>query len=95
MWIVVNEPADGSRIDSNDIKFRLDIQDSNKVTQVEFYVDGSLKETLTTSPWEVTINIPNGSHQIDVKAKDEKGFDGSRRLLLGINQDYQSPTPGP
>lgn len=95
MWIVVNEPKDGSRIDNNDVKFRLEIQDSNKVTQVEFYVDGSLKETLTASPWEVTVNMSNGSHQIDIKAKDEKGFDGSRRLLLGINQDYQSPTPGP
>lgn len=95
MWIVVNEPSDKSRVDSNDVKFRLDIQDSNKVVLVEFYVDGNLKETLTSLPWEVTVNIPDGSHQIDIKAKDEKGFDGSRRLFIGVNQDYQSPTPAP
>ncbi|MBI2587622.1 hypothetical protein HYW29_02340 [Candidatus Amesbacteria bacterium] len=95
MWIVVNEPADRSRIDNNDVNFKLDVQDANKVTGVEFYVDGILRETLTSSPWEVTINMPDGSHQIDIKAKDEKGFEGSRRLFIGVNEDYQSPTPGP
>ena len=95
LWIVVVEPGDKSRINSNDVKFDLDIQDPNKVTSVEFYVDGSLKQTLTGTPWEVTINIPDGSHQIDIKAKDDKGNDGSRRLYIGVNQDWQSPTPAP
>ncbi|TSC87480.1 MAG: 1A family penicillin-binding protein [Microgenomates group bacterium Gr01-1014_16] len=95
MWIVINEPVDRSRIDNNDVKFRLDIQDSNKITKVEFYIDDELRETLTNSPWEVVINMPNGSHQIDIKAKDEKGFDGSRRLFIGVNQDYEPPTPAP
>ena len=82
-------------MDSNDnwVKIRVDVTDPNKVTKVEFYVDGELKQTLENSPWEVTVNMTNGNHKIDIKAVDDKGNDGSRFVEIGVNQDYQSPTP--
>lgn len=88
LWIVINQPSDKSRVNNNDVEIKVDVQDSNKVVQVEFYVDGQLRQTLTEAPWEVTINMTDGNHQIDIKARDEKGFDGSRKVLIGVNQDW-------
>jgi len=96
LWITIVEPGDKSRVNSRDVKVRVDVSDTNKVTQVEIYLDGGLKYTLNGEPWEVTIpNVADGVHRIDVKARDEKGFDGSRYVDIGVNQDYQSPTPTP
>jgi len=65
------------------------------VIQVDFYVDGVLRTSLSASPWVVTLGMSDGIHRIEVKAKDDKGFDGSRFVDIGVNQDWQSPTPGP
>ena len=95
MWITISSPADKSRVDSNDVEIKVNVTDINQVTQVDFYVDGVLRTSLSASPWVVTLGMSDGIHRIEVKAKDDKGFDGSRFVDIGVNQDWQSPTPGP
>jgi 1A family penicillin-binding protein len=88
MWITIKEPGDKSRINSNDVTIKVEVDDSSRVTQVEFYIDGALKQTMSTGPWELTVNLTNGNHKIDIKAKDENGNIGSRYVNIGVNQDY-------
>ncbi len=50
--------------------------DNVGVTKVEFYVDGVLKSTDTTSPYSATLNstsLTNGSHALTAKAYDAAG----------------------
>ncbi|MBS1785221.1 MAG: M4 family metallopeptidase [Acidobacteria bacterium] len=54
--------------------------DNVGVTKVEFYVDGSLKGTDTTSPYSMTLDsttLANGSHSLVAKAYDAAGNVGS------------------
>lgn len=96
LWITIVEPTDKARVDSNDVKVKVKVDDPNKITKVEVYLDGALKYTLTDQPFEITIpNVANGSHRIDVKAFDEKGYDGSRFVEIGVKQDWQAPSPTP
>ena len=95
LWINILSPGDKSRVNTNDVEVRIEVLDNYKVTQVEVYVDESLKTVLNNEPWTVTLTVPDGVHRIGVKAKDEKGFDGSRFVDIGVNQDWQSPTPAP
>ncbi len=50
--------------------------DNVGVTKVEFYIDGALKSTDTTSPYSATLNsttLTNGSHALTAKAYDAAG----------------------
>lgn len=91
IWLTVKEPSDKARINSNDVKIAVDISSSKPIAKTEFSVDGTLKDTVTSSPWETTINMTNGSHQIDIRSLDGDGNEGSRRIFVGVNQDYVSP----
>lgn len=96
IWLTVKEPGDGSRINNNDVKIAVDISSSKPIQKTEFLVDGALKDTVTTSPWETTINMSDGSHQIDIQSFDLDNSVGSRRIYIGVNQDYTPPpTPTP
>lgn len=94
VWITVKQPNDRSRIDSSDVKVVVEVAGTAPINKVEFFIDGQLKYSLSSSPWEITIpNVSNGIHKIEIKAFDDKGFSGSRNLEIGVNQDWASPTP--
>ena len=94
--VVVNiaEPSDHGQF-GNDVKIRADIAASNKITKVEFKVDGNTRETLSSDPWEVTMRIDDGIHKIEVRAEDEKGNSGSKSVEIGVGQPWSEPSPTP
>lgn len=90
VWITIQAPGDKSRVDSNDVKVKIDVASTNVVKRVEVSLDGQVRYILTDPPFEVTIpNVENGNHKIDIKATDDKGFDGTRYTQFGVNQDWQ------
>ncbi len=96
IWLTISEPGDKVQVNSNDVKIRVDVTSPNSTTSMRFRVDGEIKETLSSAPWEVTINMNNGSHRIDVEAGDGQGNTGSRFVIIGVNQPWDaqpSPTP--
>ncbi len=95
--IVVNvqEPGDKSRVNGPDVKIRAEIAGSNKITKVEFKVDGNTRDTRSNDPWEVTVHVDNGIHKIEVRAEDEKGNSGSKSVEIGVGQPWSEPSPTP
>ncbi|HJV21361.1 MAG TPA: M4 family metallopeptidase, partial [Holophagaceae bacterium] len=65
---------------SGTITFSATASDNVGVTKVEFYVDGVLKGTDTTSPYSMTLDsttLANGSHTLTAKAYDAAGNVGT------------------
>ncbi|MDP1832790.1 MAG: M4 family metallopeptidase [Geothrix sp.] len=61
---------------SGTITFNATASDNVGVTKVEFYVDGVLKGTDTTSPYSMTLNsttLTNATHSLTAKAYDAAG----------------------
>jgi len=55
------------------------------VAKVEYLVDGAELQTLTASPYEVTINWSNyskGPHWLEVKATDVNGFSDTQKIMV-------------
>jgi beta-lactamase superfamily II metal-dependent hydrolase len=75
----VTAPASGSTV-SNTVAVSASASDNVGVTKVEFYVDGALKSTDTSSPyswsWDTT-TASNGSHALTTKAYDAAGNVGT------------------
>lgn len=99
IWVRITEPGDKVRINSRDVKVRVEVDDINSVRKIEVFVDGNLRYTNGSAPYEVTIpNLTDGYHKIEVRAEDDKNYAGSRYVEISINQDYvgpPSPTPSP
>lgn len=96
IWIRITDPGDRSRINSNDLHIRVEVDDTNAVNKVEFFLDNQAKYTANSVPAELTIpNVSNGYHKVDIRATDDKGNVGTRYVQVSINQDYADPTPTP
>ncbi len=84
---------------SGTITFNATASDNVGVSKVEFYVDGTLKGTDTTSPYSMTLNsttLANGSHTLTAKAYDAAGNVGtSTAVSFSVSNstpDTQAPT---
>ncbi|MBN1329866.1 MAG: caspase family protein [Candidatus Heimdallarchaeota archaeon] len=77
--VSITSPASGATV-SGTTTISASASDNVGVTKVEFYIDGSLKGTDTTSPYSyswVTTGYSDGSHTIYAKAYDAAGNVGT------------------
>lgn len=89
VWITIQEPKDKSRVDTDDVFVKVTVDDINPITKVEFSLDGNLKYVLDAAPWEITLpNVSKGKHKLDVKARNDKGQEGTRYVEFSVNEDY-------
>jgi hypothetical protein len=68
----ITSPADGATV-SGTVTVNADASDDVGVAKVEFYVDGALKGTDSTAPYQLgwnTVSVANGSHVLQSKAYD-------------------------
>ncbi|MBL0210295.1 MAG: M4 family metallopeptidase [Holophagaceae bacterium] len=80
---------------SGTITFNATATDNVGVTKVEFYVDGALKGTDTTSPYSMTLDsttLTNGTHSLVAKAYDAAGNIGSS---TAVSFSVSNTTPPP
>ncbi|MCX8123971.1 MAG: choice-of-anchor D domain-containing protein [Spirochaetes bacterium] len=73
----ITNPTDGSTV-SGTITITADADDSggSGIEYVEFYIDATLEDTLTSSPWEYswdTTSYLNGSYPLKIRVMDKAG----------------------
>lgn len=76
--VSITSPSDGETV-SGSITVTADASDDTGVAQVDFYLDGSLVASDTTSPYEWTWDTTttfDGSHSLDATAIDDAGNEG-------------------
>jgi len=80
---------------SGTITFNASASDAKGVTKVEWYVDGYLKGTDTTSPYSMTFNsttLSNGNHSLVGKAYDAAGNVGTSTSYTFSVNNGTTPT---
>lgn len=92
----VKKPGDNERINNNTVEVSAEAISTADIERIEIFLDGTkVKEKSNEKSISETISVNNGSHTIKVKAIDKRGASAERELHVGINEDYQSPTPTP
>jgi glucose/arabinose dehydrogenase/regulation of enolase protein 1 (concanavalin A-like superfamily) len=96
--VSVTSPSSGATV-SGTANISANATDDVGVTKVEFYVDGSIKSTDTTSPynfsWDTTSSA-NSSHSLVAKAYDAAGNIGtSTSVSVTVNNAVSNPLPSP
>ncbi|HYM61788.1 MAG TPA: Ig-like domain-containing protein [Thermoanaerobaculia bacterium] len=91
----ITAPANGAVV-SGTTSVTASASDNVGVTKVEFYLDGALQSTDTTSPyswsWDTTTSS-SGSHSLTSKAYDAAGNIGTSTAVgVTVSNDAQAPT---
>lgn len=88
-------PPDGATISGNEV-VNITVTDDGGIVKVEFFVDGLLKLTDTSSPFEFNLDtrtVSNGSHTISATATDIAGKTNTDTITVIIdNPTLKSPS---
>ncbi|MBI4059267.1 PBP1A family penicillin-binding protein [Candidatus Microgenomates bacterium] len=83
-------PKDNQNLTSNTFEMRVKISSIEKISQVEFELDGQKVATFTSTPFTTTINTTVGTHTLRVKARDQSGRETDRKITVTVGA---TPTP--
>jgi hypothetical protein len=92
--VSISSPTSGATV-SGTITVSASASDNVGVAKVEFYLDGVLKQTDTSSPytfsWDTT-TATNASHTLTAKAYDAAGNTASASVTVAVNNATQTST---
>jgi len=90
MDVQIVSPSHRSRVDGDSVTFRVNVLGSKPIVEVKFYVDGTLEQTFSESPYLMTLKLTNGQHTFKVVAKNNEGQEGSNTHEFGVNTDWKA-----
>jgi len=91
--VTINTPANNQTFDSDDqIIINATVTDADgSISKVEFYLNGSLAGTVTSTPYTLNVNdLPPGSYTVIVKATDNLDEEGSATVQFTISNKLPS-----
>ncbi len=95
--VSITAPADNATVNGA-VSVAITAMDNTAVTRVEIAINGTLRQTLTSAPYQwswATAGLPNGQYTIRATAYDaasNSAFDESRVTLSGGVTDTRAPT---
>jgi subtilisin family serine protease len=84
--VTITQPSDGATVSGN-VTIKASASDNVAVAKVDFYVDGSLLATDSSSPYSVTWNsgtVSRGSHTIKVVVTDTSGNTAEDQITVNV-----------
>lgn len=87
--VAFTNPINGSTVSTDSVSVTANVTDQSAINKVDFYVDGGLASTDTSSPYGFSWVTPatNGIHQLTAVATDALGNLGSDAISVTVNKD--------
>lgn len=93
--VTISTPANSATV-SGTVSITGTATDNVAVTSIEWYLDGQLQGSTTTSPFSFSwVTSTNGSHTIQVKAYDAASNVGSSSVTVTVNNSVPADTTPP
>jgi hypothetical protein len=91
------EPNDHASNLNNQFMVKLTADSTVDIVEVKLYADGIDIRGFTSPPYETSVNLTSGVHELKVKARDSNGKEAERTIKVGVMGpwDYTPPTPTP
>jgi fibronectin type 3 domain-containing protein len=96
--VTLTSPANGATVSGSSVTISANASDNVGVNNVEFFVDGSLLASDTSSPYSTVWNstaVPNGTHTIMAKAYDAARNSSSSTFTVTVNNADTTPPSAP
>ena len=90
--VYIKKPNDHEQVDFS-FETEVDVETGRKVTKVEFFIDGSIKDTKTDSGSNYKFNFTfsnsnKGKHKVKVKAYNEAGKDNEKEIQVSVGEPW-------
>ncbi|KKR76417.1 MAG: hypothetical protein UU19_C0029G0012, partial [Candidatus Curtissbacteria bacterium GW2011_GWD1_40_8] len=89
--VKINKPSDHNQVDLS-FETEVEVQTGRKVTKVEFYIDGSIKDNKTgDGPYKFNFTFAEsnkGKHKVKVKAYNEAGRDSEQEITVSVGESW-------
>lgn len=82
----------------NDFDVKIETESLKKIVKVELWTDEELEKKWDERPFEIKLNLEDGTYKLKVRAEDKDGKSAESEIRIGVNLpwDWQpSPTPSP
>jgi fibronectin type 3 domain-containing protein len=96
--VTLTSPANGATVSGSSVTISANASDNAGVSNVEFFVDGSLLASDTSSPYSTVWNstaVPNGTHTILARAYDAARNSSSSTYTVNVNNGDTTPPTAP
>ncbi len=93
----IESPAHKSTVGTK-FTVELKVKSIYEIDEVKVYIDGEKKKTFTEKPYQIELELDDGTYTLKAEADDVEGNEFSRESEFGVNVpwDYSpSPTPEP
>ncbi|MEK7581322.1 MAG: transglycosylase domain-containing protein [Patescibacteria group bacterium] len=89
----MRKPEDHVKVDFN-IESEADVETGRKITKVEFYIDGTVKDTKNGNDSNVKFSYQfapanKGKHKVKIKAYNEAGKDAESEVTVSVGEDWK------
>lgn len=93
----LNRPENEKSYANTNIEFDIEAVSVEGIKEVEIWVNGSKRETLTSRPYKTTIDLPAGRYEVYAKVRDNKNREAeSNKVKIGTGgRDWKEATPSP
>jgi 1A family penicillin-binding protein len=99
LFVKLNKPKNETSYSESSVDVEIEAVGVNGIAQVEIWVNGSKRETLTDRPFNTKLQLGSGRFEIYARAKDNAGKEvESNKVRIGAGgESWQeaSPTPKP
>ena len=92
-FVTITSPSNNAQINSNKVTVKANVASAGTITKVTFYFDGVAVKNVTSIPYEYTFNLNSndtGNHEIQVKALDSNGNEGSDSIDIKVGDEEAS-----
>lgn len=89
--VSIKKPSDHDQVELN-FETEAEVQSGRKVTKMEFYIDGSIKDTKNDGPYKFNFTFSDsnkGKHKIKVKAFNEAGKDNEQEITVSVGEPWK------
>lgn len=93
--VAIDSPIHESTV-SNDFPVVVKAKGLKRIIEVKVFINNEQRKTFTEKPYEIDLNLTNGTYTVKAVAKDEDGKTAEREAKIGVNLPWNwqpSPTP--
>ena len=85
-----NNPTDRTSNLPNQFPIKFSATATNTIAEFKLEIDGTNVKTFSSPPYSYDADLEDGVHALRAVAKDEKGNESDRKIIIGVNATWDS-----
>ncbi len=97
IYVEIKKPENEKKYDGEELEVEIKADSGDGIEKIELWVDGAVRETITTNEYKDKVKLVKGQHELYAKARSKSGKEKeSNHVKVGTGgEDWKKPDPTP